>query len=234
MREIVLDTETTGLDPNEGHRLVEIGCIELFNRIPTGEHFHVYINPEREVPQEAVEIHGLTTEFLRDKPTFAEVAEAFVAFLGEDTLVIHNAPFDMKFLNAELTRLQRPRLERNAVVDTLAMARRKHPGSPVSLDALCQRYQIDNSRRTYHGALLDCELLAEVYIDLLGVREPGLSFDALPSRRKAEETQSRPASTGRRPTPLPSRLGASEREAHRAFIAELGEKALWREFLTEG
>ena len=226
MREIVLDTETTGFEPSEGHRIIEIGCIELYNRIPTGEVYHVYINPQREVPQEAVNVHGLTTAFLADKPLFSAVAQDFIDFVRDDALVIHNAAFDMKFLNWELRAHGLPILERNQVVDTHMMARRKHPGSPASLDALCQRYSIDNSRRTYHGALLDCELLAEVYIDLLGVREPGLSFENLPSRRViAAVDEARKASA--REKPLPSRLSSEEMAAHKAFVEGLGEKAIW-------
>lgn len=177
MREIVLDTETTGMDPSQGDKLVEIGCVELVNHIPTGRTFHVYINPERDVPAEAVAVHGLTETFLKDKPTFGEVVGDFMDFIGSDsTLVIHNASFDMKFINAELKTYGFPSVEWRRVLDTLDMARRKFPGSPANLDALCRRFNIDNSNRTLHGALLDAELLAEVYLELLGGRQHGLGI----------------------------------------------------------
>jgi len=174
MREIVLDTETTGLDPLRGDRLVEVGCVELFNRMPTGQTFHRYMNPERDMAAEAFAVHGLSTEFLADKPFFHEVVEEFLAFIGDAPLVIHNASFDISFINAELDRLNRPAIPRERLVDTLLLARRKHPGVSNRLDDLCSRYAIDNSRRTKHGALLDAELLAEVYIDLIGARQSQL------------------------------------------------------------
>src|SRR5579863_4000918 len=174
MREIVLDTETTGLDPLDGHRLVEIGCIELINGIPSGQTFHIYFNPERSVPAEAFAVHGLSEDFLKDKPFFAETADDLVAFLGDAPLVIHNAAFDLAFLNAELERAGRSRIARERLVDTLIIARRKHPGGSNRLDDLCLRYGIDNSRRTKHGALLDAELLAEVYVELIGARQAQL------------------------------------------------------------
>ncbi len=174
MREIVLDTETTGLDPYSGHRLLEIGCVELINHMPTGKTYHQYINPEREVPEEAFKVHGLDNAFLDDKPKFAEVADAFLEFIGNDQLVIHNAEFDMKFLNAELGWLDRDKLPMSQATDTLKIAREKFPGERVNLDALCRKFGIDNSNRTKHGALLDSELLAEVYLELIGGREPGL------------------------------------------------------------
>ena len=174
MREIVLDTETTGLDPLRGDRLVEIGCIEIFNRMPTGQTFHRYINPERDMPAEAFAVHGLSTEFLASKPLFAEVVEEFLEFIGDAPLVIHNASFDISFINAELDRIKRQPIPRDRLVDTLLLARRKHPGVSNRLDDLCSRYAIDNSRRTKHGALLDAELLAEVYIDLIGARQSQL------------------------------------------------------------
>lgn len=177
MREIVLDTETTGMDPADGDRLVEIGCVELMNHIPTGRTFHVYINPERDVPAEAVAVHGLSEVFLKDKPTFGEIVGDFMDFIGSDsTLVIHNASFDMKFINAELKTFGFPSIEWKRVLDTLDMARKKFPGSPANLDALCRRFNIDNSNRTLHGALLDSELLAEVYLELLGGRQHGLGI----------------------------------------------------------
>ena len=177
MREIVLDTETTGLDPGQGHRLVELGCIELLNRIPTGATFHVYLNPERDVPAEAAAIHGLTSDFLKDKPRFAEIVDDFLAFIGEDApLVIHNAGFDHGFLCAELKRVERMLIARERLIDTLMLARRKHPAGPNRLDDLCARYGIDNSRRTKHGALLDAEILAEVYVELIGARQAMLGL----------------------------------------------------------
>src|ERR1700744_3023524 len=174
MREIVLDTEPTGLDPLRGDRLVEIGCVEIFNRMPTGQTFHVYINPERDMPKEAFDVHGLSSEFLADKPLFTGVVDSFLEFIGDAPLVIHNASFDISFINAELDRIKRPAISRERLVDTLLLARRKHPGVSNRLDDLCSRYAIDNSRRTKHGALLDSELLAEVYIDLIGARQSQL------------------------------------------------------------
>src|ERR1700758_2602276 len=174
MREIVLDTETTGLDPLRGDRLVEIGCIEIFNRMPTGQTYHVYMNPERDMPAEAFAVHGLSTEFLSAKPLFPEVVDDFLEFIADAPLVIHNASFDISFINADLARIKRPPIARDRLVDTLLLARRKHPGVSNRLDDLCSRYAIDNSRRTKHGALLDAELLAEVYIDLIGARQSQL------------------------------------------------------------
>ncbi len=174
MREIVLDTETTGLDPLRGDRLVEIGCVEIFNRMPTGHTFHRYINPERDMPEEAFAVHGLSSEFLSTKPLFAEVADEFLEFIADAPLVIHNASFDIGFINAELARLSKPPIPRDRLVDTLLIARRKHPGVSNRLDDLCSRYAIDNSRRTKHGALLDAELLAEVYVDLIEARQSQL------------------------------------------------------------
>ena len=177
MREIVLDTETTGFEPSEGHRIVEIGAIELLNHVPTGRTYHQYINPERAMPKEAFDVHGLGDDFLRDQPKFAQIAAAFVEFVGSDsTLVIHNAAFDMKFLNAELGWAGHPVMPMDRALDTVAMARRKFPGSPASLDALCRRFGIDNSAREKHGALLDSELLAEVYLELIGGRQPDFAL----------------------------------------------------------
>ncbi|MGB1209076.1 MAG: DNA polymerase III subunit epsilon, partial [Paracoccaceae bacterium] len=184
MREIVMDTETTGLNPETGDRIVEIGGVELFNHVPTGKTYHQYINPERSMPHEAFQVHGLGDEFLRDKPVFAKVADAFLEFVGESKLVIHNAAFDMKFLNAELRWLGKRQLPWEQAIDTLAIARKKFPGSPASLDALCRRFNIDNGARTLHGALLDSEILADVYLELIGGRQPdfGLSATASTSR----------------------------------------------------
>ncbi|MGQ0455897.1 MAG: DNA polymerase III subunit epsilon [Hyphomicrobium sp.] len=228
MREVILDTETTGLDPRKGDRLIEIGCVEIFNRIPTGRDFHVYINPEREVPAEAQAIHGITTDSLKGKPLFAAIAPPFLEFIGDDPLVIHNAIFDVGFLNFELERAGLKPLEFDRVVDTLALARRKHPAGPNSLDALCKRYGIDASRRDKHGAIIDSLLLAQVYVELLGERQAALG---LQSERAGEASASRKG--GRRLTaktraePLPSRLTRDDVANHRAFIGGLGAKAIW-------
>ena len=228
LREVVLDTETTGLDPDAGHRIVEIGCVELLNHISTGRNFHAYINPQRDMPVEAFNVHGLSAEFLADKPVFADVAAEFLAFLGEARLVIHNAAFDLAFLNAELRRLGRPAFGSDRTVDTLLLARRRHPAGPNRLDDLCQRYGIDNSRRTKHGALLDAELLAEVYVELIGGRQAALVLDA-ETVRLADTAA--PAAHGPRPRPLEPRLTEAERASHRTFVASLGEGALWRRYL---
>jgi DNA polymerase III subunit epsilon len=228
MREIVLDTETTGLDPYQGHRLVEIGCIELVNRIPSGHTFHRYLNPERDVPAEAFAVHGLSADFLKDKPLFSEVAADFVDFIAEAPLVIHNASFDIAFINAELERAGHAIVARDRLVDTLLLARRKHAGAPNRLDDLCARYGIDNSRRTKHGALLDAELLAEVYLDLIEARQAQLGLiaaDALPVMRAAT------VAMRRRPAPLRQRLSQQVREAHLRFVATLGANAIWRDYL---
>lgn len=230
MREIVLDTETTGFEPEEGHRIVEIGAIELLNHLPTGRFYHQYVNPERPMPKEAFEVHGLGDDFLRDKPRFAEIAQDFLEFIGPDSrLVIHNASFDMKFINAELSWVNLPPIPMDRAVDTLTMARRKFPGAPATLDALCRRFGIDNSAREKHGALLDSELLAEVYLELIGGRQPDLVLgvaiqaDAGPTRQDTWRPRPRPRS-------LPERLTEAEREAHRAFVESLGENAIWRRF----
>ena len=229
MREIVLDTETTGLDPLQGDRLVEIGCIELVNRIPSGQTFHAYLNPERGMPAEAFAVHGLSEEFLKDKPLFATVADAFLGFLGEAPLVIHNASFDIGFLNAELERAGRPSIGRVRLIDTLLIARRKHAGASNRLDDLCVRYAIDHSRRTKHGALLDAELLAEVYVELIGARQAQLvlSQTAAPIFVPGATITVR-----QRPAPLAPRVSAAEQEAHRQFIATLGEAAIWRDYIS--
>ncbi|RWR31105.1 DNA polymerase III subunit epsilon [Sinirhodobacter populi] len=227
MREIVLDTETTGFEPGEGDRIVEIGAVELFNHVPTGRTYHQYINPERDMPTEAFNVHGLSAEFLSDKPVFAAIAQDFLDFIGGDSkLVIHNASFDMKFLNAELSWVKKPLIADDRAVDTLMMARRKFPGSPASLDALCRRFNIDNSSRTLHGALLDSEILADVYLELIGGRQPGFGLTIEPARNRttavSEEWRPRP-----RPVPLPPRLTEEEAQAHEAFVAKLGENAIW-------
>lgn len=232
MREIVLDTETTGLDPNQGHRLVEVGCVELLNRIPTGATFHAYLNPERDVPAEAFAIHGLSTEFLKSHKRFVEIVDDFLAFIGDSPLVIHNASFDHGFLCAELQRIDRVLIARERLVDTLMLARRKHSSGLYNLDALCARYGIDNSRRTKHGALLDAEILAEVYLELIGGRQAQLGL--------AENTGTGASTAGKlhvvrqRPTPLMPRLTEEERTAHRAFIATLGENPVWQDYLRDG
>ena len=229
MREIIFDTETTGLDPLQGDRLVEIGCIELVNRFPTGKTFHSYFNPERDMPESALRIHGLTIDFLNDKPLFAHKAEELIDFLGDAPLVAHNAMFDLGFLNAELERAGRTAVSRERMVDTLLIARRKHPGGANRLDDLCLRYAIDNSHRTKHGALLDAELLAEVYVELIGARQaqlvlsqttmPAIAAGALGVVRE-------------RPVPLAVWVTKEERAAHRRFIATLGDSAIWRDYIS--
>ena len=230
MREIVLDTETTGLDALRGDRLVEIGCVEMFNRMPTGQTFHRHINPEREMPAEAFAVHGLSTEFLRAKPLFAEVVDDFLEFIADAPLVIHNASFDVSFINAELDRIKRPPIARERLVDTLLLARRKHPGVSNRLDDLCSRYAIDNSRRTKHGALLDAELLAEVYIDLIGARQSQLVLAS--ESREIRVGMSSEMPRRQREVPLAPRVTDTDREAHRAFIATLGDKPIWNDFLA--
>ncbi|MEL6840924.1 MAG: DNA polymerase III subunit epsilon [Pseudomonadota bacterium] len=240
MREIVLDTETTGFDPNEGDRIVEIGAVELMRHVPTGRTYHQYINPQRSMPEEAFGVHGIGPdlldppqepkpgqETLRDKPVFAEIAQEFVDFVGDAKLVIHNAAFDMKFLNAELGWIKRPLLPMDQAIDTLAIARGKFPGSPASLDALCRRFGIDNSSRTLHGALLDSEILAEVYLELIGGRQPDFVLSAA-----AQTTTDGAAGNGWRPAPRPQplkpRLTKEESVAHEAFVAKLGDAAVWK------
>jgi len=223
MREIVLDTETTGLDPAAGHRVVEVACLELFNHIPTGRNYQSYVNPEREMPLAAFEVHGLSTEFLAGKPRFVEIADDLLAFIGDAPLVIHNARFDIGFLNAELDRLGRTGLESGRALDTVLLARQKFPGAQVSLDALCRRFEIDNSARTRHGALLDAELLAEVYLELIGGRQPTLGLaagagDTLPVRSAAQ----RPVRPARPHAPSPEELAA-----HETFLAKLKDP-VWR------
>ncbi len=240
MREIVLDTETTGLEPAEGHRIVEIGALELENLVPTGRTCHHYINPGRDMPEGAFGVHGIGPDLLvspreagpgevtlRDKPAFADVARDFVAFIGDAKLVIHNASFDMKFLNAELRWMGLPELDRARAVDTLALARQKYPGAPASLDALSRRFGVDASARTLHGALLDSQILAEVYLQLLGGRQPDFGLSAAGSTSaQAGGTTPLP----RRPVPLPPRLTEGEAAAHAALIDELGDGAIWKRY----
>ncbi len=221
MREIVLDTETTGLDPDRGDRIVEIGCLELINHVPTGHTLHHYINPERDMPQGAFEVHGLSTEFLSGYPVFAAVADEIVEFLGDAVLVIHNAAFDMKFINAELRRLGRSEIPMSQALDTVQLARRKYPGAQVSLDALCRRFEIDNGHRTLHGALLDADLLAAVYLELIGGRQPDLALaaEAAPEPTAIQRAEERAARPYRQPRPhAPS---AEELAAHRAFLESI-------------
>jgi len=227
MREIVLDTETTGLDPGKGDRLVEIGAVEIVNQIATGAVFHALVNPEREVPEGAYRVHGHSTASLADKPIFAAVVDDFLAFIGEDRLVIHNAEFDLRFLNAELAALGRPPIVADRVTDTLLLARRKHPGALNNLDALCDRYRIDRSQRTRHGALVDAEILVEVYGELTGGRQRSLSF------AKVETAQADgPAAAAQRarPTPLSPRASQAELDAHAALVEALGQSAIWRRY----
>jgi len=227
-REIVLDTETTGLSPATGDRLVEIGGVELINHIPTGRTFHVYINPERDMPEEAYRVHGLSNEFLADKPVFAAIAEDLVDFLDDATLVIHNAAFDIGFLNAELEKVGRPALT-NEVIDTVALARQINPGARASLDALCKLYGIDNSRRTLHGALLDSEILADVYLELIGGRQVALALVAETTVSAGLALVDR-VPARQRPTPLVPRVSPDELAAHAALIATIGADALWNAY----
>ena len=226
MREIVLDTETTGLSPARGDRIVEIGCVELLHHLPTGKTYHTYINPQRDMPEEAFNIHGLSGEFLSDKPVFGDIADDFLDFIADATLVIHNASFDMGFLNWELKALNRPAIEDARVLDTLAMARKKFAGASSSLDALCRRFRIDNSNRVKHGALLDSELLAEVYLELIGGTQPHLTLIS-------EDVQHPDKITGTgeftiRPEPLKPRLTPEEIQAHASFVLELGTDVIWK------
>jgi DNA polymerase-3 subunit epsilon len=229
MREIVFDTETTGLDPLQGDRLVEIGCIELVNRFPTGKVFHRYLNPERDMPEAAFRVHGLSVDFLKDKPRFVEVVEELVLFLGDDArLVAHNAIFDLGFLNAELERVGKAAVSRDRLIDTLMLARRKHPGGSNRLDDLCARYRVDNSRRTKHGALLDAELLAEVYVELIGARQAMLGLAEAAS--DMADARGAMAVARSRPQPLAPRVRDADRVAHRAFVATLGATPIWQEY----
>jgi len=230
MREIVFDTETTGLDPRTGDRVVEIGCVELIDHFPTGETYHQYINPDRDMPQEAFNVHGLSREFLSDKPVFADIAEAFVSFIGDDILVAHNASFDINFLNHELAEVGHAAISTDRVIDTLALARRKHPGGQNSLDALCRRFGIDNSSRTLHGALLDSEILADVYLELIGGHQALLILSERASGGGSERGSSVAGETIQRPVPLSSRLTAEEQAAHQVFVETLGDDALWSRY----
>jgi DNA polymerase-3 subunit epsilon len=230
MREVVFDTETTGLDPYQGHRLVEIGCIELVNRFPTGQTFHRYLNPERDMPSEAFAIHGLSHDFLQSKPLFANIAVDLLTFIGDAALIAHNAVFDLGFLNAELERVKRAAIPRDRLVDTLLLARRKYPGGSNRLDDLCARFGIDNSRRTKHGALLDAELLAEVYVELVDARQAQLGLVVMPASQISVSNIA--ASAKVRPVPLCLRITDTERAAHGALVAELGAKAIWNDYVS--
>ena len=225
-REIILDTETTGLSPRDGHRIVEIGAIELINHMPSGQTFHVYLDPERDMPKEAEAVHGLSSTFLKGKPRFASIAQDFLTFVGDAVLVIHNASFDMGFINWELRNVNLNPIDMSQVIDTLAIAKQKFPMASNSLDALCRRFGIDLARRTKHGALLDSELLADVYLELIGGRQTALGL-ATPDTKKKPRVTSSLNLIATRPQPLPSRLTVEERAAHAALIHELGEKSLW-------
>jgi DNA polymerase-3 subunit epsilon len=226
MREIVLDTETTGLDPLQGHRIVEIGAVELFNHVPTGNTYHTFINPQRDVPREAEAVHGLSGEFLKDKPVFAQIAGEFLEFIGETILIIHNASFDVGFLNAELGFIKQPPILYERIIDTLTLAKKRHPMGPNSLDALCKRYGIDIAKRTKHGALLDSELLAGVYLELIGGRQIALTLPKADNMRHLQ-TDTRPLQT-KRTTALPERITREEKERHEALVKSLGTAALWK------
>jgi DNA polymerase III subunit epsilon len=227
MREIILDTETTGLSPRDGHRIVEIGAVELVNHMPTGQTFHVYIDPERDMPKEAEAVHGLSASFLKGKPRFSAIADDFLKFVGDAVLIIHNASFDMSFINWELRNVDREPIDMGQVIDTLAIAKQKFPMASNSLDALCKRFGVDLSRRTKHGALLDSELLADVYIELIGGRQTALGLGVSEATGKRQILSTGTSISAARPNPLPSRLTSEERAAHAVLIRELGEKTLW-------
>ena len=230
MREIVFDTETTGFEPGDGHRIVELGCVELVDHFPTGRTLQFYLNPEREVPIESQRVHGLSTAFLADKPLFAAVAEEFLAFIGDAPLVIHNAAFDLRFINAELARVGREAIPHHRAIDTIEIAKRKIPGARYSLDELCKRFAIDLSARGTHGALLDAQLTAQVYLELIGGRQRGFSLAPAEIAAAAAGTEGGgPGPARQRPAPLPPRLTEDERARHDAFIAaELGDAAVWK------
>ena len=230
MREVVLDTETTGLDPADGHRVLEIGAVEIVHQSLTGNAFHVLINPERDVPQEAVRIHGHSSAVLKDKPIFASVVDDFLAFIGDSKLVIHNADFDVRFVNAELARLGLTTISMDRVIDTLTLARKKHPGAPASLDALCDRYRIDRSRRVRHGALLDAEILVEVYCELTGGRQRSLMFGDAAELAAAAAVALAPQYSDRPPRRSP--IEPAEISAHIQYIESFGRDAIWFRYLA--
>ncbi len=237
LREITFDTETTGLDPFTGDRVVEIGCVELINHLPSGNNYHVYINPERDMPEGAFKVHGLSEEFLSDKPKFAEIAQGFHDFIADTPIIAHNAGFDVKFLDWELKEAGFPTLNKDLVIDTLALARQKFPAGPNSLDALCNRFGIDNAKRTLHGALLDSEILADVYLELIGGRQTSLILSdeaetaAAASSGDGAGLQRKPAR--QRPHSLPSRLSQADIEAHMTFVAEIKGDSLWQQYLPK-
>ncbi len=230
LREIVLDTETTGLSPAKGDRVVEIGCVELLNHIPTGNHYHAYLNPERDMPEEAFRVHGLSEEFLSDKPLFKDVRQDFDDFLQDSQLIIHNAPFDMGFLNMELSKISAPPIT-NFVIDTVQLARKKHPGARVGLDALCRQFGIDNSKRTLHGALLDSEILAEVYLELLGGRQVAMSLINEQENTKFEPVAPKKA-YAKRSSPLVNIISPEQKQAHDALLQTLGDTPIWQKYKT--
>ncbi|MCE2516366.1 MAG: DNA polymerase III subunit epsilon [Alphaproteobacteria bacterium] len=230
MREIVLDTETTGLSPADGHRIIEIGALEMVNHVPTGQTYHVYINPERPIDPDAMAVHGITDEKVAQEKVFAELVDGFLEFIGESQLVIHNAPFDMGFINAELTRCGKDPLPADRATDTLIMARRKFPGSPASLDALCRRFQIDNSHRDLHGAMIDTDLLADVYIELIGGKQPGLTLSVTPTNDGGGQAVAATSTPTAGPTVYEKRphdASDEEKKAHQAFVDSLKDP-MWR------
>lgn len=232
MREIVLDTETTGLDPKRGHRLIEIGCVELINRNPTGVEFHAFINPQdRDVHPDAERVHGISSVFLKDKPLFSAVANDFLDFIGASMLVIHNATFDIGFINMELERIKGQIITMDRVTDTLALARRKHPAGPNTLDALCKRYSIDTTKRTKHGAIVDSLLLAQVYVELIGERQAILGLARDPNQSVGSNGRAPVRIIPVRPTVLAARLTDADALAHKAFVDTLGEKTMWRRYI---
>ena len=233
MREVVFDVETTGLDPEKGDRIVEIGVVELNNHMPTGRTYQQYVNPQRDIPADAVAIHGLNAKFLGDKPVFREIGQGFLDFVADAKLVIHNAEFDMKFLNAELGWIGIPPVPYERTIDTLEIARKKFPGSPCTLDMLCRRFGIDNSARTLHGALLDAEILAEVYLELIGGRQPDFGLGGANAADVGEGVEEREWRPGPRPRPLQPRLTEEEKAAHAAFVDTLGDSPLWRKFAID-
>ena len=234
MREIVLDTETTGLDPYDGHRIVEIGAVELFNHVPTGNVYHQYINPVRKMPEQAFAVHGLSDEFLSDKPKFADIASEFLDFIGSEKLIIHNASFDMKFINYELSKIKRGEVSYDRAVDTLAIARKKFPGSPASLDSLCRRFKIDNSARVMHGALLDSQILSEVYLELIGGKQPDFMLGVSSASLKNKGSTQTKKITNVRLERLKPRLTLDEQKNHKALIKQLGDESMWSKILNNG
>jgi len=231
LREIVLDTETTGLSPNNGDRIVEIGCVELINHIPSGKNYHCYLNPERDMPKEAFNVHGLSEEFLSDKPLFLAQVEEFLEFIQDSTLIIHNAPFDLGFLNAELKKTNKEKIS-NQIIDTVQLARKVHPGARVSLDALCKHYDIDNSRRELHGALLDSEILSEVYLELIGGRQVGLALGIREKNGGANSQNPLQSQSKAKPreTPLEPAINEIEKKAHAKLLEQLGKNAVWQKY----